>query len=70
MTTTSLPPGLDSRITVSRNSPVPGLATRVLFLDDNLVNVEGAREAGFVSFRAQGVAEARAVLITERVLPV
>jgi FMN phosphatase YigB (HAD superfamily) len=42
---------------------------RILFLDDNLVNVEGAREAGFVSSRAQGVAEARAVLVTEGVLP-
>ena len=41
---------------------------RILFLDDNLVNVEGAREAGFVSFRAQGVAEARAVLVREGLL--
>ena len=42
---------------------------RILFLDDNLVNVEGAREPGFVSFRAQGVDEARAVLVREGLLP-
>jgi len=42
---------------------------RILFLDDNLVNVEGAREAGFASMRAKGVAEARAVLVAEGVLP-
>ena len=41
---------------------------RVLFLDDNLVNVEGAREAGFRSERAKGVDEARAVLVTAGVL--
>ena len=32
---------------------------RILFLDDNMVNVEGATEAGFQSHRAQGVDEAR-----------
>ena len=42
---------------------------RILFLDDNLVNVEGAREAGFHSDRAKGVDEARAVLVREGVLP-
>ena len=41
---------------------------RVLFLDDNLVNVEGAREAGFRSERAKGVDEARAVLVAAGVL--
>jgi putative hydrolase of the HAD superfamily len=41
---------------------------RILFLDDNLVNVEGAREAGFRSDRAKGVDEARAVLVREGVL--
>ena len=43
---------------------------RILFLDDNLVNVEGAREAGFRSERAKGVDEARAVLVHAGVLPV
>ena len=37
-------------------------AGRVLFLDDNLVNVEGARRAGLVAHRAQGVVEARVIL--------
>ena len=41
---------------------------RILFLDDNLVNVEGAREAGFRSERAKGVDEARAVLEAAGVL--
>jgi FMN phosphatase YigB (HAD superfamily) len=41
---------------------------RILFLDDNLVNVEGAREAGFRSERAKGVDEARAVLVRAGVL--
>lgn len=40
--------------------PVPG--DRVLFLDDNLVNVEGARAAGLRAEQAVGVAEARAAL--------
>jgi glucose-1-phosphatase len=40
--------------------PVP--ASRVLFLDDNAVNVEGARAAGLRAEQARGVAEARAVL--------
>lgn len=35
---------------------------RVLFLDDNLVNVEGARAAGFQAAHARGVVEARQVL--------
>ncbi len=42
---------------------------RVLFLDDNLVNVEGAREAGFTSERAKGVDEARVVLVDLEILP-
>ena len=37
-------------------------ADRVLFLDDNLVNVEGAREVGFVAVHVRGVDEARRAL--------
>jgi FMN phosphatase YigB (HAD superfamily) len=40
--------------------PVP--ADRVLFLDDNAVNVEGAVAAGLRSEQARGVAEARTIL--------
>jgi FMN phosphatase YigB (HAD superfamily) len=47
---------------------LPFARDRTLFLDDNLVNVEGAREAGFRSDRAKGVDEARAVLVREGVL--
>jgi FMN phosphatase YigB (HAD superfamily) len=45
-----------------------GPRDRILFLDDNLVNVEGARESGFRSERAKGVDEARAVLTRAGVL--
>ena len=37
-------------------------ADRVLFLDDNQINVDGAREAGFRAERVQGVAEAERAL--------
>jgi putative hydrolase of the HAD superfamily len=37
-------------------------ADRVLFLDDNQINVEGARVAGLRAERARGPAEARAIL--------
>lgn len=37
---------------------------RVLFLDDNQINVDGARAAGLRAERARGVEEARAVLAT------
>jgi len=36
---------------------------RVLFLDDNLINVAGAAAAGFAARHARGVEEARGVLI-------
>jgi len=36
---------------------------RVLFLDDNQINVEGARAAGLRAERARGLAEARAALV-------
>jgi putative hydrolase of the HAD superfamily len=41
--------------------PVP--AKRVLFLDDNILNVEGAAAAGFVARHVKGVDEARAALV-------
>jgi glucose-1-phosphatase len=41
--------------------PVP--RDRVLFLDDNTINVDGATAAGFVATRARGVDEAREALV-------
>lgn len=46
--------------------PVP--RERVLFLDDNRLNVDGAIEAGFRAVRTQGVDEARAALVASGVL--
>lgn len=46
--------------------PVP--ASRVLFLDDNILNVEGALEAGFAARHVKGVDEARAALVDGAVL--
>ena len=43
-------------------------AGRVLFLDDNLVNVEGARACGFVAQHVRGVDQARRALEAEGVL--
>lgn len=43
-------------------------AERVLFLDDNAVNVEGALAAGFQATRAAGVDEARQRLVEAAVL--
>jgi putative hydrolase of the HAD superfamily len=43
-------------------------ADRVLFLDDNQLNVDGARAAGLRAERVRGVAEARKVLVAERVV--
>ena len=37
-------------------------AERILFLDDNQINVEGARAAGLRSERTRGVVEAQAIL--------
>jgi len=39
-------------------------ADQILFLDDNQINVDGARAAGLRSERTQGIAEARAILAT------
>lgn len=44
-------------------------ADRVLFLDDNQINVDGAIAAGFRAELARGPAEARAALVDARVLP-
>ena len=43
-------------------------AGRILFLDDNLVNVEGARSAGFAAEHVRGVDEARRALTIAGVL--
>jgi len=42
---------------------------RVLFLDDNAINVEGARAAGFHAMQAVGVDEARRCLMAVDLLP-
>jgi FMN phosphatase YigB (HAD superfamily) len=39
-----------------------------LFLDDNLLNVEGATAAGFRAAHVRGVDEARRSLIAQKVL--
>ena len=44
-------------------------AERVLFIDDNQVNVDGAASVGFRARRAQGVEEAGALLHSLGVLP-
>ncbi len=41
---------------------------RVLFLDDNLVNVEGAAAAGFVARHARGIDEARETLVAAGII--
>jgi putative hydrolase of the HAD superfamily len=41
---------------------------RVLFLDDNAVNVEGATAAGFTALQVRGVDEARRALVATGVL--
>ena len=46
--------------------PVP--AHRVLFLDDNPMNVEGATDSGFVARHVRGVDEARDALVATGVL--
>ena len=47
---------------------LPVAAHRVLFLDDNLVNVEGAQAVGFVAAHVRGVDEARRALVDCSVL--
>jgi glucose-1-phosphatase len=46
--------------------PVP--AARVLFLDDNAINVEGAQAGGFAARHVRGVDEARAALVEAGVI--
>ena len=54
---------------VAARLPVSADAVRrVLFLDDNMVNVEGARACGFAAQHVRGVDEARRVLEAEGVL--
>jgi HAD superfamily hydrolase (TIGR01509 family) len=48
---------------------VPARPDRILFLDDNLLNVEGAIEAGFAAAHVRGVAEAEQALVAAGVLP-
>jgi putative hydrolase of the HAD superfamily len=47
---------------------VPVAPERVLFLDDNLINVEGATEAGFTARHVRGVDEARGALVALEVV--
>ena len=51
---------------VARQLATP--ADRVLFLDDNVVNVEGAAAAGFAARHVRGVDEARIALVEAGVL--
>lgn len=51
---------------VAGSVPAPPHST--LFLDDNLVNVEAAREAGFRAEQVSGVEDARAVLVSAGIL--
>jgi putative hydrolase of the HAD superfamily len=46
--------------------PVP--PSQVLFLDDNILNVDGAVDAGFMARHVKGVDEARAALVDAGVL--
>jgi putative hydrolase of the HAD superfamily len=48
---------------------LPAPRERVLFLDDNMVNVDAATDAGFQAARVRGVDEARATLVGAGVLP-
>jgi putative hydrolase of the HAD superfamily len=47
---------------------LPAPPERVLFLDDNVINVEGANAAGFVASVARGVDEATEALVAAGVL--
>ena len=47
---------------------LPSPPDRVLFLDDNLINVEGATAAGFVSRVVRGVDEATDALVSAGLL--
>lgn len=43
-------------------------AKRILFLDDNIINVDGATAAGFVAMHTRGVGEAERALIAAGIL--
>jgi FMN phosphatase YigB (HAD superfamily) len=47
---------------------LPAPRDHVLFLDDNLINVDAANQAGFVSLHVRGVAEARGALVDAGIL--
>jgi HAD superfamily hydrolase (TIGR01509 family) len=47
---------------------LPAPPDRVLFLDDNVINVDGARAAGFAAELVKGVAEARHALVTAGII--
>ncbi len=49
---------------------LPVSRERVLFLDDNAVNVEAAGAAGFAAEHVKGVDGARGALVGSGVLPV
>jgi FMN phosphatase YigB (HAD superfamily) len=51
---------------VAAKLPIP--PDQVLFLDDNLINVEGAQALGFQAERVQGVSQARQALVAWGVL--
>lgn len=47
---------------------LPARPSRVLFLDDNVVNVDAAADAGFAAAHVNGVADANQALVTAGVL--
>ena len=51
-----------------RVAPASRAAHRVLFLDDNVINVDGATAAGFVASVVRGVEEATEALVSAGVL--
>ena len=61
-----LKPDIAAFMRVAEMLPVP--AERVLFLDDNAMNVTGAAAAGFQAMRAAGVDEARQCLTESAVI--
>jgi FMN phosphatase YigB (HAD superfamily) len=61
-----LKPDLDLFERVAELLPSP--AAKVLFIDDNLLNVEGAITAGFQAAHARGVAEAEHALVAAGVV--
>lgn len=62
----ALKPDRDLFDRVAELLPVP--VARVLFLDDNAINVEGAQAAGFAARHVRGVDEARAALVAAGVI--